>query len=232
MIEKIFNMREQVRFFDQTNIPPPALVDDLLLKTAKLVPSKQNMMPYKIHVLGPEHIKTKEILYTLASKQELPNDYQKRLSTLNSGNTALFAPYVLLFEKRIPAPNRYILQLIDRGHQYPECDPNQHFRHNKIAAIEVGLFSSILTGLCLERKISISYTQCLPNVNQNILEDGTLIKINPYNGIINFISEDIFLAVSLGYQDTDINAHDRLSKYTNVGEDKPDVRDTIHWQSI
>jgi hypothetical protein len=232
MIEAIFFKREQVRFFDQINVPSADLINELLLTTVKLVPSKQNMMPYKIHVLGPEHIKTKEILYTLASKQELPNDYQKRLSTLNSGNTALFAPYVLLFEKRIPIPNRYILQLISRGHRYPECDPSQHYRHNKLAAIEVGLFSSILTGLCLEKEISVSYTECLPNVNRNNLEDQNPIKINPYAGLINFINEDIFLALSLGYQDKNINDHERLSKHTNVGEDKPVFEEIIHWQKI
>jgi hypothetical protein len=232
MIEAIFFKREQVRFFDQINVPSADLINELLLTTVKLVPSKQNMMPYKIHVLGPEHIKTKEILYTLASKQELPNDYQKRLSTLNSGNTALFAPYVLLFEKRIPNPNRYILKLMIRGHRYPECDPSQHYNHNKLSAIEVGLFSSILTGLCLEKEISVSYTECLPNVTRRYIKDQAPMKINPYEGIINFISEDIFLAISLGYQDKSVSEHDRLSKHTNVGERKPVFKDIIHWPQI
>jgi hypothetical protein len=90
-----------------------------------------------------------------------------------------------------------------------------------------------LTGLCLERKISISYTQCLPGVNNhNILNDGTLIKNNPYEGLIDFISEDIFLAVSLGYQDMSVNEHDRLARHTNVGEHKPRAEDVIHWQKI
>jgi len=232
MIEAIFFKREQVRFFDQINVPSADLINELLLTTVKLVPSKQNMMPYKIHVLGPEHIKTKEILYTLASKQELPNDYQKRLSKLNSGNTALFAPYVLLFEKRMPMPNRYLLQLIRRGHRCPECDPIWHWRFSKLSAIEIGLFSSILTGLCLEKEISISYTQCLPTVDRKMLEDKTLIKINPYEGLIDFISEDIFLAVSLGYQDMSVHEHDRLARHTNVGEHKPRAEDIIHWQKI
>jgi hypothetical protein len=66
----------------------------------------------------------------------------------------------------------------------------------------------------------------------DISKDGTLIKNNPYEGIINFINEDIFLALSLGYQDNNIDEHVRLAKHTNVGEDKPNFEDIIHWQKI
>jgi hypothetical protein len=86
--------------------------------------------------------------------------------------------------------------------------------------------------LCLEKEISVSYTECLPNVNRINFEDQNAIKINPYNGLVDFISEDIFLALSLGYQDTNKREHERLSKHTNVGEHKPLVKDIIHWQPI
>ena len=230
MIEKIFLKRNQVRHFDQKNIPDNYLIYNLIKKTHTLVPSKQNLMPYTIHILGPSNIKIKEKLFELASKHELPTDYEKRIENLDTGNTALFAPYVLLFEKRLPEPNNWVNYLIkERGHTFEECDPNLHFYHNNITAIEVGLFCAIFTGLCLENNLSISYTECLPNVTRQHNKFGELVKINPYSGVIDFIQEDIFLALSLGFEDKSVNLNKRLAKFSNQGETKPTVNKIIKW---
>lgn len=232
MIEEIFSKREQVRFFDLINYPNQEVIENILEKTVNLVPSKQNMVPYKIHVLGPDQMLLKKILFTLASRQEIPDDWYKRIQNFKTGNTALLAPYVLLFEKRLPEPNDFIQRLIDKGHKYPECCPNSHWGTGpaRLASLEVGLFSSILTGLCVEQGISLSYTECLPNVYREYPADGSApFKVNPYEGIIDFIDENIILAVSLGYQNLNISERKRLSKYTNDGETKPDINTVIKW---
>ena len=163
MIEKILSTRHQVRYFDNEQYPAPDVIDTILQEAYRLVPSKQNLMPYKIHVLGPEMLDHKKELFELASKLELPNDWNKRFQISNTGNTALFAPYVLLFEKRCPEPNEFVKHLISNGHTFPTIDPLTHNTAGLVeASVEVGMFASVLTSLCLEQGISVSYTGCIP----------------------------------------------------------------------
>ena len=65
-IERLLDSRRQVRVFDDINIPGKLLIRNLLNTTHRLVPSKQNLLPYKVHVLGPECKKEKLILYDLS----------------------------------------------------------------------------------------------------------------------------------------------------------------------
>ena len=230
MLEKTFRKRRQVRYFDKNNIPEDSLVYNLIKKTLGLVPSKQNLIPYKIHILGPSKTTIKKNLYELASKQELPNNYEQRLENLEYGNTALFAPYVLLFEKRLPETNKWVEYLIkERGHVFEQCDPDLHFYSTNITAIEIGLFSAIFTGLCLENNISISYTQCFPNVVREINNLNETVKKNPYKGIVDFIEEDIFLALSLGFEDNNKPEKERLARFSKIGETKPTIDKIIEW---
>ena len=60
-IEQLLDSRRQVRVFDDVKIPDYSVIQSLLDKTHKLVPSKQNLMPYKVIVLGPECKKEKQI---------------------------------------------------------------------------------------------------------------------------------------------------------------------------
>ena len=64
MLEDIYAKRGRSnRFKDES--PAPELIHELIYKTYKLVASKQNLMPYRIHVLGPDCKKYKEELYKL-----------------------------------------------------------------------------------------------------------------------------------------------------------------------
>ena len=69
-VEQLFDSRRQIRRFNHIDIPEKNLVENLLEKTWRLVPSKQQCMPYKVHVLGPERKKEKEILYDQSTKVE------------------------------------------------------------------------------------------------------------------------------------------------------------------
>ena len=51
--EQLFKSRTQCKKFSRKKIPDRALVEKLLNKTFELVPSKQNLVPYKVKVLGP-----------------------------------------------------------------------------------------------------------------------------------------------------------------------------------
>ena len=66
MIEEIYKKRRKVKRFLH-EAPDHNLIVDLMQKTHSLVPSKQNLMPYKIHVLGPKCLKLKDELYHLTT---------------------------------------------------------------------------------------------------------------------------------------------------------------------
>lgn len=219
MIEKILSKRHQVRYFDNKQYPTSEIINTILQETYRLVPSKQNLMPYKVHVLGPEMVDHKKELFKIASKKELPNDWNKRFQIPNTGNIALFAPYVLLFEKRCPEPNEFVKRLIANGHTFPTIDPLTHNTGGLVeASTEVGMFASVLTSLCLEQGISVSYTGCIP----------------PYlpTEKFKFLNNNfVFLSLSLGYESS--NDEYQLAKDKDiserVGETKPNVDEIISW---
>jgi hypothetical protein len=220
MIENLLSKRRQIKYFDQNNYPDRDEINSILESTCRLVPSKQNLMPYKVHVFGPENIDYKKELYNLSSMQEGPNIHKKRIVREKTGNFQLFAPYVLLFEKRCPEPNESVMRRIRQGHMFVNCDPERHGEdlYMPDAALEVGMFASTLTPLCLEKGISISYTGCIPDY---IIHEK-----------FKFIEGYVFLAISLGYiseTPEDQMEHAR-EKRDNFGETKPNIENIICWK--
>ena len=53
-IFKHLDKRAHVMKYDNDRIPPEERIDDLLYKTWKVTPSKNNFMPYHCNVLGPD----------------------------------------------------------------------------------------------------------------------------------------------------------------------------------
>lgn len=229
MLQGLLNKRRQIKFFDQEVIPEQSTIQSILKKTYELVPSKQNLIPYKVHILGPEQKEIKDRIFFLASKNELPDTFEKeRLEKKDKGQIQLRAPYVLLFEKRCPEPNQFILNNIGIGLTYSECDPKKHNDFKTAPAIEIGMFISILTGLCVEQDIDISYTLCLPSVTNKNGE--TINPFKDYN--INFIDNYVFIAVSLGYRVSNEKYKGYiLARDTNEGETKPPISNILRWHN-
>ena len=100
MVEDVYKKRRQIRYFSD-KVPPKELVDDLLHKTYELVPSKQNLMPYKIHVIGPDQKVEKEKLYYLSTKA----------GSNTMTNYQVDAPYNLIFTMRLAFPNGHVIGL-------------------------------------------------------------------------------------------------------------------------
>lgn len=218
MLEDLMLKRRQVRFFDREKYPDEELINLILEKTYHLVPSKQNLMPYKVHVLGPSMEDHKKELYLLSSKQQLGDRYQ-HLIKHNNGNTPLFAPYVLLFEKRLPKPNNFIKEVMRLGYKFKECRPEEQRNQRIATAVEIGLFTAMLTGFCMEEDISVGYIGCLPGKPETY-------KNNPSVNF-DFIDQHIFLGIGLGYQDYSIDEKFRLSRLRNHGEEKPPINTVI-----
>ena len=97
----LLEKRHHVRKYSE-KIPPRYVVEHALWQAWKTTPSKNNAMPYKVIVLGPECKKEKQILYDL-SKENDKNDIH---------NTCSLAPYVLIFTNRLATPNKAVKRSI------------------------------------------------------------------------------------------------------------------------
>lgn len=224
-IEEIFSKRKQIRLFDNKNFPDKSVIESLLNKTHSMVASKQNLMPYKIHVLGPECIKQKRELYELSSKRQTPKG---KLVGGDLHNLNMFAPYVLVFTHRLAQPNPATQRRIDRGEYYSVCDPKRYKTENTdLSCMEIGMFSTILAGLALEKEIQVSYSKCFPHWPkwQYMWKD------------LAFVDETPYLTMQLGYKktkgdfDKDIGEFAKENTYDGASfeEFKPPANDVIDW---
>jgi hypothetical protein len=63
-IEELFSKRRQIRAaWDQNKVPSKEMIYDLLKRTQKISPSKQNLYPFKIHAFGPNDEKEKRKVF-------------------------------------------------------------------------------------------------------------------------------------------------------------------------
>jgi len=194
----ILNFR-QIRYFRQDKHPEEEMIKSLITETYNLVPSKQKLVPYKIHVFGPNHSKEKEALY-LATK-----DRNVRVNT--NFNYQMFASYVLLFTSRLcDNPNEAVKNSIKKGHRHLNCDLNEYKKSKTIPCIEIGMFCNNLSHMCLNNNLDIAYTGCLPSTINHLMQE---------------IKEDIYLAMSIGYAD------DAYPYRKNKYQYKPDIKEII-----
>ena len=207
MIEEVYKKRVKVRRFTD-KVPDHNLIIDMMKKTHDLVASKQNLMPYKIHVLDPKCKIQKEELFKLTT-QSVSNATK---------NIQVYAPYVLVFTSRLAEPNEFVEKKISEGHFYQACFPETY--HNKvainIACIEIGMWTKIFTGLCLEHDIDVSYLKCFDT--------------NPDNW--SFINELPLFVASVGYCNwwSESARLDRYGHHT-VGETKPNFNEVVCFES-
>ena len=186
--EKLFDSRRQIRRFNHIDIPDKTLIQNLLDKTWRLVPSKQQLMPYKVFVLGPDRKKEKEIIFdqsTIVEEKQNPD------VKYNSGQcTNIFAPYVLIFTPRLSKGSPAVRQRIKDGQTYTVCDPEKYRDDVQITSIEIGMFASVLTYLCRENEIDVSY-------NKNFLHWP---QFKEYWKDLPFVDDPPYLLMSLGYR--------------------------------
>ena len=211
MIEELFSKRKQINFFRDDLYPKEELIKSLLEKTYEAVPSKQNLMPYEVLVLGPDQAEAKTKLYNLAGKKyyDATNIHDSESNfTKPPQNFQLLAPYVLLFTQRLALPaNKTTMARLRRGHRYQVCDPEKYKKAIIIPTIEIGMFMTTLTALCMENNIDVAYTGCLPNSETSYKN-------------IEYVNEKVYVAMSLGYEKIYVKIED---------EDKPRLDEVITW---
>jgi len=263
-IEKLFSKRRQIRAaWDPNRSPSKELIYDLLKRTQNIAPSKQNLYPFKIHAFGPNNPEEKKkveqicCLYTQGSVNNFDRS-QADLKTAGEDNN--FPPWVLVFELRKCEPNTFIKQYakILKGNS-PYATENDYnsaasrfsqisedrFRENNnksLACIEVGMFTKILAGLCLENDLAISYIKSFPEwtwKGQSKRYSKDINEVGLSWDSLPEITEAPLLVVQIGYK---ADMDDPLASTVEVDgvvhstkggvllEDKPSIDEIIQFK--
>ena len=188
-IEELFSKRRQIRAaWDQKRLPSKEIIQDILERTMKIAPSKQNLFPFKIHAYGLDDLEKKQIigqicaLHPTGSVNHMDSEnkggmIKSAAGTINvkdhvlddEGNDMRISPCVLVFEQRLCEANNFIkeyskLHNISNEARFAQIDLKR-FRGNAnkaLACVEIGMFIKCLAGLCLENDLGISYIKCFP----------------------------------------------------------------------
>ena len=162
--------------YDTTSKIDSKFINDALKSAWLETPSKNNFMPYRVHVLGPEFAKEKEEMYWLClgnetkangnsiTDREQLRQYEQTHDRSHYHNIRS-AEYVLIFTQRvIKTPNEFHQSLIDKGYVYEQMatDGPKKEHTRKVAYLEIGMFSTNFAGICLNNGIDISHTLCFP----------------------------------------------------------------------
>ena len=89
----------------------------------------------------------------------------------------------------------------------------------KRLCIEIGMFSSILTGYCMEENLSVSYTLCMPPPKYKV--NGDWIPNNEWK-MFGFQPGQVLFSMSIGYSDQEKSGR-------SEDEVKPPVENILNW---
>ena len=260
-IEKLFSKRRQIRArWDQTRLPSKEIIKDLLKRTIKIAPSKQNLFPFKIHAYGPDDLEERKIigqicaLFKTGSVNHMDSENKKgmiktAIGNINvnehvlddEGNDMRLSPWVLVFEQRLCEPNNFIkeysqLHNITNEARFTQVDPKRYrgASNTKLSSVEIGMFTKILAGLCLENDLAISYIKSFP---EWVWKDGN----GEYNKDINKvglswdslpdITEAPIMVVQIGHvaPGKDFFASNSIDPNDIHWENKPKIDDIVRF---
>jgi hypothetical protein len=198
MIFRTFNRRRAVLEYNTTTKLPRATINMLLKQAWDVTPSKNNFMPYTVHVLGPRHQHYKNLVYQNCLNNEGRNDgsnpaikYSQRKPFYAN---ILNCSYLLIFTLRLEdQPTPYQIDAMRRGHKFEYTREETLEAGYAGACLEVGMFSDVFGGLCQEKEIDVSSVLCftknlntwadLPFVTRKPILLMTVGKAKVYKGV-------------------------------------------------
>jgi len=247
-VEDLLKKRRQIReTWDPEKIPSKELINDLLSKAFDLAPSKQNLYPFKIHVIGPENYKEKVLLGSICAlwKKASVNNWEND-AAIGLNNTHKEAPWNLIFELRQAKHNNftsfhsrhYEKEFKNAGRtRFMQIDSRFRLTANiNLACVEVGLYTQVLASLCLEKGLDISYIKSFPEwvwqKKQAVWDKGPPGEVGNDWSVFPWITEMPILVVQIGYSVKDMK--DTQSTEFKLGtvreENKPDLKDLIEYR--
>ncbi|WP_438964646.1 nitroreductase family protein [Winogradskyella sp.] len=151
-------------------IPPKELVEDALWKAWKTTPSKNNAMPYKVFVYGPEHksekVKVWEMVYSNHKDAEIRAVERGQATRTEDGKVNPYYehikhnPYLFCIHAEPREPNEFYRRQVELGMFFDQAWPERIDDFIDTTAVEVGMFAQNLSSYLLEKQIDVSYTSC------------------------------------------------------------------------
>ena len=134
----------------------------------KVTPSKQNFMPYKIHIIGPNAQEYKDKLYAMClrnegtvdnlSDEQLIERYKHRPPSYHSITNCSYA--LIITQRLVTKVNVRQQKRLYKGHVAEQMDVKQQNALNSLASFEAGLFCNALQYYLLQKDIDSCYTGC------------------------------------------------------------------------
>lgn len=165
-----------------------SLVMEMLQKAWETTPSKNNIMPYKIHVIGPEKQNLKDMIYLKCLNKEAVNDNISPEIRYGSAYFPNFynivsCSHLLIFTLRIET----IFNDWQQSRPHLMRDSKNIESSSTNAKIEVGMFCAALAAMCFENNIDIGHTACVPKEASRWPEPE-----------FSFIDNEIILLMTIG----------------------------------
>lgn len=137
----------------------------------KVTPSKQNFMPYKIHIIGPDAQEYKDTLYAMCLRNEgtvdnlsdgqLIERYTHRPPSYHSITNCSYA--LIITQRLVTKLNVRQQKRVAKGHVAEQIDIKQQKALLPLANFEAGLFCNALQYYLLQKDIDSCYTGCFRN---------------------------------------------------------------------
>lgn len=205
---------------------PKETVEHLLHKTWQATSSKNNFMPYSVHVLGPDKKEEKILVWNkCVAKQKYSENKAAEAGKIKQPQTHVNPyynhikenSYLLIFTARVcDKPNRYVQDSIENGHYAQEMFEDEVDNIVTTTAIEVGMFSSHLTLFCMEQDIDVSYTVCMPSLVKH-WQNLPFVKHRP------------IMLMSMGYGSRYRTQNLQAQGWKPKDDFKPEINEVVNW---
>ena len=218
MIQKYLQRKHVVRY--KSDVIPDHMVKHLLEKTWQLTSSKNNYMPYSVHVLGPDKGAQKIKIYEKCIERQNENENNANKNKIDLGwnyNHVKHNSHLLIFTTRVCEPNLYNKRQIRQGHFASEINEEiVNDLSSTCAPIEVGMFAQNLTNFCMLEDIDVSFCVCFSKRRQDWKE-------------FPFIKNTLVMMMSLGYGR--LYYWDKLKNLGVRPKDnlKPEIDEVVKW---
>jgi len=217
--------RHHVKEYSE-DIPPKELIDKALYEAWKTTPSKNNAMPYKVFVLGPNEWLKKRFVHKMVHNNHKdaevnamkrgeairteggkPNPYYEHIKK---------NPYLFCIHAQPREPNEFYKVQVEKGMFFDQAWPSRVNHFIDTSAVEVGMFIQNLSTYLLEKKIDIAYTSCFFRDIKKWHEIG--LTFSDYRPII---------LMSAGYKK--VYRKDIIKFYSELPDIKPEFKDMVEW---
>ena len=218
MIEKYLQRKHVVKY--KPDIISDDKIKSLLQKTWQLTSSKNNYMPYSVHVLGPDKTTEKEKIFEKCIDRQNENEKNANENRKDLGWNYYHVKqnsHLLIFTARVCKPNPYNERQIRQGHFVSETsEAIVNSLTGTCAPIEVGMFAQNLTNFCMLEDIDVSFCVCFSKRRQDWQEFA-------------YIKNTLIMMMSLGYGEQ--YYWDKLKRQGVRHEDnlKPEIDEVVKW---